>query len=74
LPYDLIAGISHILGELRARLNLMTHQDIEQMWDRMQGITTRFLAAVNYRGISALSLFPQYPQSSSSSASTGRSY
>jgi hypothetical protein len=52
----------------------MTHQDIEQMWDRMQGITTRFLAAVNYRGNSALSLFPQYPQSSSSSASTGRSY
>jgi hypothetical protein len=58
LQYDVIADISHILGESRARLHLMTHQDIEQTWDRMQGITTRFLAAVNYRGNPALPLFP----------------
>jgi hypothetical protein len=52
----------------------MSHQEIEQTWDKMQAITTRFLAAVNYRDNPALPLFPQYPQSSSSSASTGRSY
>jgi hypothetical protein len=40
---------------------------------RMGAVTRRFLAIVNYRGNSALPLFPRYPQSSSSSASTGRS-
>jgi hypothetical protein len=69
-----IVDISHILRESRARLNLMSHLEIEHMWGRMQGITTRFLTAVNYRGNPTLLLFPRYPQSSSSSALTACSY
>jgi hypothetical protein len=52
----------------------MSHQEIAKTFQRMDAITTRFLAAVNYRGNSALPLLPWYPQSSSSSASTGRSH
>jgi hypothetical protein len=40
----------------------------------MGAITSRFLAAVNYRGNPALPLFPRYPKSSSTAASTGRSH
>jgi hypothetical protein len=40
----------------------------------MGAITTRFLVVVNYRDNPALPLFPWYPQSSYSSASTGRSH
>jgi hypothetical protein len=56
------------------RLNQMSHQKIEETFHRMRTITTRFLAAINYRGNPAIPLFPQYPQSSFSSASTGRSH
>jgi hypothetical protein len=52
----------------------MSHQGIEETFHRTGAITTRFLAAVNYRGNPALPLFPWYPQTSSSSASTGCSY
>jgi hypothetical protein len=52
----------------------MSHQEIAETFLRMGAITRRFLAAVNYRGNTALPLFSQYPQSSSSSASTGRSH
>jgi hypothetical protein len=69
-----IADLSRNIGESKARLNLMSHWEIEQTWDRMQAITTRFLAAVNYHGNPALPLLPQYPQLSSSSTSTCRSY
>ena len=37
-------------------------------------VATRFLSAVNYGGNDALPIFPRHPASSSSSASTGRSY
>jgi hypothetical protein len=56
------------------RLNQMSHQEIKVAFHKIGAITTRFLAAVNYRGNPALPLFPRYPQSSSSSASTGRSH
>jgi hypothetical protein len=52
----------------------MSHQEISETYLRIGAITRRFLAAVNYRGNPALPLFPRYPQSSSSSASTGRSH
>jgi hypothetical protein len=52
----------------------MSRQEIAKTFLRMGAITRRFLAAVNYRGNPALPLFPRYPQSSSSSASTGRSH
>jgi hypothetical protein len=39
----------------------MSHQVIEHTFDRMEAITTRFLAAVNYRNNPALPLFPRYP-------------
>jgi hypothetical protein len=69
-----IADLSHITEESKVRLNLMSHQKIEETFHRMGAITTRFLTAVNYRGNPALPLFPWYPQSSSSSVSTGRSH
>jgi hypothetical protein len=53
-----IADILHFIWESKARLNLMSLQKIEQTWDRMQTITTRFFAAVNYRGNLALPQFP----------------
>jgi hypothetical protein len=52
----------------------MSHQEIKETFHRMGAITRRFLAAVNYRSNPTLPLFPRYPQSSSSSASTGRSH
>jgi hypothetical protein len=52
----------------------MSHREIAEAFLRMGAITRRFLAAVKYRGNPALPLFPWYPQSSSSSASTGRSH
>jgi hypothetical protein len=61
LQFDVIADLSHIVGESKARLNLMSHQEIEHTFDRIQAITTSFLAAVNYRGNPALLLFPRYP-------------
>jgi hypothetical protein len=52
----------------------MSHQEIAETFLGMGAITRRFLVAVNYRGNPTLPLFPRYPQSSSSSASTGRSH
>jgi hypothetical protein len=69
-----IADLSHIIEDSTARLDQMSHQEIAETFLRMGAITRRFLAAVNYRGNPALPLFPRYPQSSSSSASTGRSH
>jgi hypothetical protein len=50
----------------------MSHKEIAETFLRMGAITSRFLAAVNYRGNPALPLFPRYPQTSSTSASTSR--
>jgi hypothetical protein len=61
LQYDVIAEISHMLGEARRRLPLMGYQEHEQTYERMHGITTRFLTAVNYDGNVALPIFPHYP-------------
>jgi hypothetical protein len=74
LQFDVVVDLAHIIEESKVRLNLMSHQEIEETFHRMGAITTRFLAAVNYRDNPALPLFPQYPQSSSSFASTGRSH
>jgi hypothetical protein len=64
----MIADLSRIVEDLTARLDQMSHQEISETFLRMGAITRRFLAVVNYRGNSSLSLFPRYPQLSSSSA------
>jgi hypothetical protein len=69
-----IANLSHIIEDSTVRLTQMSHQEIAETFHMMGAITTRFLAGVNYRGNPALPLFPRYPQSSSSSALTGRSH
>jgi hypothetical protein len=69
-----IADLSHIVEDSTAGLNQMSHQEITEMFPRMGAITRRFLATVNYRSNLALPLFPQYPQSSSNSASTDHSH
>jgi hypothetical protein len=69
-----IADFSCIVEDSTVRLDQMSHQEISEMFLGMGAITRRFLAAMNYRGNPALPLFPRYPQSSSSSASTGRSH
>jgi hypothetical protein len=61
LQFDVIADLSGIIGESKARLNFLSNQEIEQTFDKMLAITTRFLVAVNYRGNPALPLFPRYP-------------
>jgi hypothetical protein len=58
LQFDVIADPSHIVGESKAMLNLMSHQEIEHTFDRMEAITTRFLIAVNYRDNPTLPQFP----------------
>jgi hypothetical protein len=70
LQFDVVVDLSRIVEESKARLNLMSHQEIEETFHRMGAITTRFLVTVNYRGNPALPLFPRYP----SFASTGRSH
>jgi hypothetical protein len=35
MQFHVIADLTHIMGESRTRLHLMTHLDIEQTWDRM---------------------------------------
>jgi hypothetical protein len=70
----MIADLSHIVEDLMARLDQMSHQEIAETFLRMGAITRSFLAVVNYRDNPALPLFPRYPQSSSSSASTGHSH
>jgi hypothetical protein len=70
----LIADLSHIVEDSTARLNQMSHQEIAKTFLGMGAITRRFLTAVNYRGNPSLPLFPQYPQSSSNSTSTGPSH
>jgi hypothetical protein len=67
-----IADLSCIVEDSTVRLDRMSHQEIAETFLRMGAITSRFLVAVNYRGNSALPLFPRYPQSSSTSASTSR--
>jgi hypothetical protein len=67
-----IADLSRIVEDSTVRLDRMSHQEIAETFLRMGAITSRFLVAVNYRGNSALPLFPRYPQSSSTSASTSR--
>jgi hypothetical protein len=74
LQFDVVADLSRIIEESKVRLNLISHQEIEETFHRMGAITTRFLSAVNYRVNPALPLFPRYPQSSSNSTSTGRSH
>jgi hypothetical protein len=69
-----IADLSRMVEDSTARLDQMSHHEISETFHRMCAITRRFLVAVNYRGNPALPLFPRYPQSSSSSASTGRSH
>jgi hypothetical protein len=70
----MIADLSRIVEDSTARLDQMSHQEISEMFLTMGAITRRFLVVVNYRGSSSLSLFPRYPQLSSSSASAGRSH
>jgi hypothetical protein len=70
----MIADLSRIVEDSTARLDRMSHQEIAETFLRMGGITSLFLAAVNYNGNPALPLFPRYPQSSSTSASTSRSH
>jgi hypothetical protein len=70
----MIADLSHIVEDSMARLDQMSHQEIAETFLRMGAITRSFLAVVNYRDNPALPLFPRYPQSSSSSASTGHSH
>jgi hypothetical protein len=67
-----IADLSRIVEDSTVRQDRMSHQEIAETFLRMGAITSRFLVAVNYRGNSALPLFPRYPQSSSTSASTSR--
>jgi hypothetical protein len=74
LQFDVIADLSRTVEDSTARLDQMSHQEISETFLWMGAITRRFLAAVNYRGNPALPLFPRYPQSSSSFASTGRSH
>jgi hypothetical protein len=69
-----IADLSCIVEDSTARLDQMSHQEIAETFLMMGAITRRFLAAVNYRGNPTLPLFPRYPQSSSTSASTSRSH
>jgi hypothetical protein len=69
-----IADLSRIVEDSTARLDQMSHREISDTFLRVGGITRRFLAAVNYHGNSTLPLFPRYPQSSASTASTGRSH
>jgi hypothetical protein len=74
LQFDIISDLSRIVEDSTARLDQMSHQEISETFLGMGVITRRFLAVVNYRGNPALPLFPRYPQSSSSSVSTGRSH
>jgi hypothetical protein len=69
-----IADLLRIVEDSTARLDQMSHREISDTFLRVGGITRRFLAAVNYHGNSTLPLFPRYPQSSASTASTGRSH
>jgi hypothetical protein len=61
LQFDVIADLSHIIEDSTARLTQMSHQKIAETFHRMGAITTRFLAAVSYRGNPTLPLFPRYP-------------
>jgi hypothetical protein len=70
----MIADLSGIVEDSTARLDQMSYQEISETFLKMGAITRRFLAAVNYRGNPALPMFPWYPQSFSSSASTGCSH
>jgi hypothetical protein len=74
LQFDVIADLSRIVEDSTTRLDQMSYQEIAETYLRMGAITRRFLAAVNYRGNLALPLFPRYPKSSSTAASTGRSH
>jgi hypothetical protein len=69
-----IADLSHIVEDSTVRLDRMPHQKIVETFLEMCAISSRFLAAMNYRGNPALPLFSRYPQSPSTSASTSHSH
>jgi hypothetical protein len=56
-----IADLSHIVEDSTARLNQMSHQEIAETFLRMDAITRRFLAAVNYHDNPALPHFHGTP-------------
>ena len=74
LQFDVIAQTVSIAREAKSRLLTMTPTDHDQTYDKLLAVSTRFLSAVNYGANEALPIFSRHPASSSSSASTGRSY